>query len=109
MEIEVIYLPEAYDFLKSISETARKKVLFNVKKVRFGVKDSNIFKKLNNTDIWEFRTLHGGNYYRLFSFWDNQTKSLIVATHGIVKKSSKTPKKEVVKADLARKNYFDNK
>lgn len=109
MEIKVIYLPEAYDFLKGISETARKKVLFNVKKVRMGVKDSDIFKKLNDTDIWEFRTLYGGNYYRLFSFWDNQTKSLIVATHGIVKKSSNTPKKEIDKAIIARKNYFDNK
>ena len=109
MEIKVIYLPEAYDFLKNINETARKKILFNVKKVRLGVKDNDIFKKLNNTDIWEFRTLHGGNYYRLFSFWDNQIKSLIVATHGIVKKSSKTPKKEIEKAELIRKCYFDNK
>ena len=109
MEIKVIYLPEAYDFLKNINETARKKILFNVKKVRLGVKDNDIFKKLNNTDIWEFRTFHGGNYYRLFSFWDNQIKSLIVATHGIVKKSSKTPKKEIEKAELIHKCYFDNK
>lgn len=109
MDIKVIYLPEARDFLKSVNETARKKIIFNVKKVRLGVMDNNLFKKLNNTDIWEIRTLHGGSYYRLFSFWDSQKKSLIVATHGIVKKSSKTPKKEIEKAELIRKNYFDNK
>lgn len=59
MDIKVIYLPEARDFLKSVNETARKKIIFNVKKVRLGVMDNNLFKKLNNTDIWEFRTLHG--------------------------------------------------
>ena len=68
MEIKVIYLPEAYDFLKNINETARKKILFNVKKVRLGVKDSDIFKKLNNTDIWEFRTLYGVTITDCFHF-----------------------------------------
>ena len=108
MDIHVIYLSEAHDFLGDIDQEAKKKILYNVKKVRMGVKDSNIFKKLDDTNIWEFRTKHSGNYYRLLSFWDTRTETLIVATHGFVKKSAKTPKKEILKAEAIRKDYFDN-
>ena len=102
------YLPEAHDFLGEIDQDAKKKILYNVKKVRMGVKDSNIFKKLEGSNIWEFRTLHSGNCYRLLSFWDTRTETLIVATHGFVKKTGKTPKKEIEKAEAIRKDYFDN-
>ena len=108
MAIKVRYLPEARDFLKSIDDGAMEKVLYNVKKVRLGIKDKEIFKKLEGSNIWEFRTLHNGNCYRLLSFWDTRDETLIVATHGIVKKTQKTPKKEITKAETLRKEYFDN-
>ena len=34
---------------------------------------------------------------------------LVVATHGIIKKTQKTPKNEIAKAESLRKKYFDNK
>ena len=36
-------------------------------------------------------------------------ETLVVATHGIVKKTQKTPSKEIKKADEIRKQYLDNK
>lgn len=33
----------------------------------------------------------------------------MIATHGIVKKTKKTPKKEIDKAERMRKEYFDEK
>jgi phage-related protein len=33
----------------------------------------------------------------------------VVATHGIVKKTQKTPKSEIAKAEGIRKLYFENK
>lgn len=92
-----------------INNAASEKLAFNVRKVRMGVKDKNIFKKLTGTEIWEFRALHDGNCYRLLSFWDTRSDTLIVATLGIVKKSQRTPKKEIIKAEAMRKEYFDNK
>jgi phage-related protein len=62
-----------------------------------------------NIEIWEFRTLFNGNCYRLFSFWDTETGTLIVATHGIVKKTQKTPQKEIAKAEEIRQQYFELK
>ena len=108
MDIKVRYLPEASEFLLTIDDAAAKKLVYNVSKVCSGIKDANIFKKLENTNIWEFRALNNGNCYRLLSFWDSRTETLIVATHGIVKKTQKTPKKEIEKAETIRKNYFDN-
>ncbi len=34
--------------------------------------------------------------------------SLVIATHGIVKKSNKTPQKDIQKAQQIRNSYFDN-
>ncbi len=66
-------------------------------------------KKLENTDIWEFRTLYNKSCYRLFAFWDTERDTLVVATHGIVKKTQKTPYKEIKKAQEIMKRYFENK
>ena len=74
-----------------------------------GEKDCEIFKKLDDTDIWEFRILFARIAYRLFAFWDTREETLIVATHGIIKKTQKTPTKEIRKAERIRKEYFNNK
>lgn len=74
-----------------------------------GEKNIELFKKLEKSEIWEFRTLYNGIAYRLFAFWDTEEKTLVVATHGIIKKTQKTPSKEIAKAEAIRKEYFKNK
>ena len=71
--------------------------------------DKELFKKLGNSEIWEFRTLFNGICYRLFAFWDTEIEALVVATHGIVKKTQKTPKKEIERAEKLREEYFNDK
>lgn len=71
--------------------------------------DKELFKKLESSEIWEFRTLFNGTCYRLFAFWDTEIEALIVATHGIVKKTQKTPKREIEKAEKLMKEYFNGK
>ena len=88
---------------------AQQKIYYNIFKVEEGVMKVDIFKKLENTEIWEFRTLYNGICYRLFSFWDTEEETLVIATHGIVKKTQKTPLKEITKAEEIRKEYFNNK
>ncbi|QPH40292.1 type II toxin-antitoxin system RelE/ParE family toxin [Pedobacter endophyticus] len=106
---EIELLPEAIEFLENLDSKAREKIYYNMKKAQF-LSDSEIFKKLNDF-IWEFRTLSNSKSYRLFSFWDkvNGNKTLVVATHGILKKTQKTPAKEIKKAEEIRNQYFDNK
>ena len=55
---------------------------------------TKFLKKLVNTDeIWEIRVEIQGNIFRLLSFFDEG--SLLIVNHGIVKKSQKTPIKEI--------------
>ena len=59
----------------------------------------------------QFRMLYSGIQYRLLAFWDkdSKTETLVFATHGIIKKTSKVDKKEIAKAENIRKTYFKNK
>ncbi len=108
-KLKVVLMDEARDFVRTLPEKARKKVTYNLLKVEGGEMDKELFKKLDDTNIWEFRTLFNGICYRLFSFWDTEQETLVIATHGIIKKTQKTPSKEIHKAEEIRKQYFDNK
>jgi phage-related protein len=106
---EIDLLPDAVDFLEKLDDKTREKIYYNLKKSQT-TNDSELFKKLNET-IWEFRTLYNGKAYRLFSFWDksNNKDTLVIATHGILKKTQKTPPKEIKKAEEIRKEYLEYK
>jgi phage-related protein len=108
-KFEVIFLADAREFLLNLDLKSREKIIFNVDKVQ--IKDDNeLFKKLNG-EIWEFRTLFNKTHYRIFAFWDKEDKvnTLVIATHGIIKKTSKTPEKELKKAENLRLDYFEIK
>ena len=92
-----------------LPEKARMKIVYNYNKIECGIRDNELFKKLEGTDIWEFRTLFEGNCYRMFAFWDTEADTLVVATHGIVKKSQETPKREIHRAEAIKKQYFSEK
>ena len=106
---QLALLEEARIFLRSLPEQVYKKILYNVDKVTGGEKNKELFKKLENSEIWEFRTLYNGVAYRLFAFWDTDAQTLVVATHGIIKKTQKTPKKEIARAEAIMKQYFELK
>ncbi len=103
---ELLMLEDAVEFLASLPASVQDKIAYNIKRVRFGLRDAELFKKLEGTDIWEFRTLYEGKAYRLFSFWDTKRKALVIATHGIIKKKQKTPAKEIAKAEELRRRYL---
>ena len=95
-------MKKASEFLSSLPEKAQKKITYNLLKVEGGEINKELFKKLDDTEIWEFRTLFNGVSYRLFAFWDTTSDTLIVATHGIIKKTNKTPQKEIKTAEALR-------
>ena len=106
---ELILTDEARLFLKSLAKEVRVKIGYNIRRVQKGERDVQIFKKLENSEIWEFRTIYNNTAYRLFAFWDTEINTLVVATHGIIKKTQKTPAKEITKAEKIRQLYFKNK
>lgn len=106
---KVIMSSEADAFLDTLRQDIKDKIVYNVDKVANGYMDKDLFKKLDSTDIWEFRTLYKGIQYRLLAFWDTDAETLVIATHGFVKKTQKTPSKEINKAEAIRKLYFNSK
>ena len=108
-KIKVVLLDEALAFVRSLPIKVQEKIVYNYRKIENGLMSKELFKKLDDSEIWEFRTLYNGNCYRLFSFWDTEAETFIIATHGIMKKSQRTPAKEIEKAEAIRKEYFKNK
>lgn len=58
---EIVFLDEAFEFLKGLDRKHYEKILYNIRKVQVE-NDSELFKKLTQ-DIWEFRTLYQGLQY----------------------------------------------
>lgn len=106
---EIHLLDEAFAYLKSLDKKHSEKILYNIRKAQMS-RDPELFKKLTD-DIWEFRTLYQGNQYRLLAFWDKSgaKDTLVVSTHGFVKKRSKVPDNEIQRAIQLRARYFEEK
>lgn len=106
--IEIILLPEAEKFIDNIEISARKKIFFAIRKTKLRI-FGDWFKKLKSSkDIFEFRIKDSNKFFRLFAFWDRSggKETLIVCSHGLIKKSNKTPKNEIEKAEMIKEKYF---
>jgi phage-related protein len=105
----VEFMEEAAQFLEELPVKTREKVLYNIWKARSS-NDRELFKKLTG-EVWEFRTLYQKTYIRFFAFWDKSDNSntIVISTHGIIKKTGKVPKPEIERAERLRLNYFENK
>ncbi|RXK47066.1 type II toxin-antitoxin system RelE/ParE family toxin [Aquirufa rosea] len=108
-KFEVEFLEDAAKFLETLDEKVRDKIIYNINKSRFS-SDKELFKKLTD-EIWEFRTLYNKTHYRLFAFWDKSEKNntIIISTHGLIKKTGKTPKADLDKAEKLKAAYFELK
>ena len=76
MKLKVVLMEEADAFMYSLPRKAYQKVVYNLLKVENGILDKELLKKLENTEIWELRTLFNGLQYRLFAFWDTESVRL---------------------------------
>jgi len=66
------------------------------------------FEKLKDSNnLYEIRVESQSNIYRTFCCFDGN--NLVILFNSFQKKSQKTPKKELQKADKLKKEYFDGK
>lgn len=106
---ETQFLEEANEFIAGLDLKTAKKIFYNID-LSEQTNDPRYLKKLNN-EIWEFRTKFAGLQIRLLAFWDksDNKKTLVIATHGFIKKVDKVPAKEIDRALKLRDNYFNKK
>jgi phage-related protein len=102
-------MEEADGFISGLDPKIIRKVFYAIDLAE-QTNDPKLFKKLHN-DIWEFRTKYAGLQIRLLAFWDktDNKQTLVVATHGFIKKVDKVPANEIVRAISLREKYFRNK
>ena len=93
------------DFLDSLPGKVAQKVTWVLKLLEdLHIIPSTYFKKLTGTEgIWECRIQFGSNAYRIFCFFIN---SIVILTHGFVKKSQKTPVHEIERAEAYRRDFL---
>jgi hypothetical protein len=55
--------------------------------------------------------LYQGLQYRFLAFWDKTSakETLVISTHGFIKKRSNVPEQEIQKAIKIREKYFREK
>ena len=101
-------MEEAKVFMTTLDPKVVSKMLYNIDLAE-QTSDSKLFKKLNN-DIWEFRTVFRGIQIRMLAFWDktDNKQTLVIATHGFIKKVDKVPINEISRAVRLREKYFMN-
>ena len=106
----IFYYKSYYlDFYKTLDTDVKKKFNWTLKLIstleRVPIKYFNHIK--NSSGLFEIRVEVGGNIFRVFSFFDKG--QMIILINGFQKKSQKTPKKEIEKAEKLKKQYFDEK
>ena len=97
-----------YDFVESLSPIAKSKILNTFDLLtEFGIRlSSPHVKKVTGTELWELRIL-GGDSIRIFYITASGKTFLFL--HGFIKKSQKTPKKEIKTALLRLKDHKSRK
>ncbi len=94
------------EFLDSLSGKAAQKVTWVLQLFEeLDAIPEQYLKKLTS-DIWECRIQFGGNTYCILCFFDG---SIVVLTHGFQKKTRKSPRKEIEKADIYRTDYLQRR
>jgi phage-related protein len=106
---ETRFLEEAREFILKLDKKISEKILYNIDLAE-KKQDPRLFKKLND-NIWEFRIRYAKIQITLLAFWDktNNKQTLVIATHGFVKKVDKVAGSEIEKANKIRMKYFENK
>ena len=102
-------MEEANKFIAELDPKTIRKIFYNIDLAE-QTNDPKLFKKLQN-EIWELRTKFGEIQIRLLAFWDKKDnkETLVIATHGFIKKVDKVPANEINRALRLRDKYFNNK
>ena len=106
---ETKFLEEVEEFIAKFDQKTARKIIYNIDLAE-QTNDPRLFKKIKN-DIWEFRTKYAGLQIRLLAFWDksDNKETLVIATHGFIKKVDKVPTIEIERTERLRDKYFKSK
>lgn len=97
------------DFLRAQQPKVQSKILQILRIIEeLEIVPSNHLKHINGTNgLFELRVIFSGEIFRVFCFFD--TGKLVVLLSGFQKKTQKTPKSEIDKAEKLMNEYYIEK
>ena len=100
------YFEEFYD---KQPEKVKKKIIWTFKVIEEIDRIPEVYLKhlKNTTGLYEIRVQVGTNIYRIFCFFDFD--NIIVIGHRSQKKTQKTPKQEIERAEQIKRAYYESK
>ncbi len=100
------YFEEFYD---NQIEKVQRKIIWTLRIIEDVDRIPEIYlKHLKNTSgLYEIRVQVGSNIFRIFCFFD--IDNIVVIGNGFQKKSEKTPKQQIKRAEQIKKEYYESK
>lgn len=97
------------DFYEAQTDKVKKKIIWTLKVIEEIERIPETYlKHLKNTEgLYEIRVQVGNNIFRIFCFFD--LENIVVVGHGFQKKTQKTPKQQIKRAEQIKKEYYENK
>lgn len=109
MRSTYVYGNEFWDFYYSQKLGVQDKIDWVIGLVRsLRMVPEKFFKHLDGTEgLFEIRIKVGSDIFRIFCFFDEG--NLIILLNGFQKKTDKTPKNEIEKAERLKQKYYEEK
>ena len=97
------------NFYENQTDKVKKKIIWTLKVIEEIERIPEIYLKhlKNTTGLYEIRVQVGSNIFRIFCFFD--LDNIVVVGHGFQKKSQKTPKQEIERAEQIKREYYESK
>ncbi len=94
-------------FMATLNVKEQEKVKYGLLLLKAENRISSKFVKYISDGIFELRTLYNGNIFRVFFIFDED--SIVVLFNGFIKKTQKTPRREIEKAIAIKNEYYADK
>ena len=103
-----VYGDAFWDFYNAESKQVQYKIDWIIGVVRtVRMVPEKFFKHLEGTEgLYEIRVKVGSDIYRIFCFFDKG--QLVILLNGFQKKSEKTPRQEIERAERLKKQYYED-
>lgn len=97
------------EFYSQQDEKVKKKILWTLRVMEELEQIPAHYLKFiqNSSGLYEIRVQVGNNIFRIFCFFD--LDNLVVIGNGFQKKTQKTPKQQIKKAEQIKTDYYDSK
>jgi len=109
MRTTYVYGNEFWDFYNAQRSEVQDKIDWVIGLVRsLRMIPEKFFKHIEGTEgLFEIRIKVGSDIFRIFCFFDEG--NLVILLNGIQKKTDKTPKNEIEKAERLKQKYYEDK